>query len=89
MTHYRPDPPSLIRAFPEMEDRGEDLVAIYHSHPTSQAYPSPTDRAESADHRGEPRFPGAAYVIVSLSSAGADVRAFRIDRDFVTELVLA
>jgi len=70
-----------------MDDRGEDLVAIYHSHPASQAYPSPTDRAESVDDRGAPRFPGAIYVLVSLMGE-PDVRAYRIKDDAVTELVL-
>jgi len=72
-----------------MEERGEDLVAIYHSHPASPGYPSPTDRAEAVDHRGEPRFPGAAYVLVSLLVEEPEIRAFRIDHGVVTELVLA
>ena len=88
MTRYRPDPRDLVRAFREMDDRGEDLVAIYHSHPASQAYPSPTDRAESADDRGEPRFPGAAYLLVSLRGDEPEVRAYRIKDAAVTELVL-
>ena len=88
-TRYRPDPRDLVRAFREMDDRGEDLVAIYHSHPASQAYPSPTDRAESADDRGAPRFPGAVYVLVSLRGDEPEVRAFRIENDAVRELVLA
>jgi len=88
MTRYRPDPRDLIRAFREMDDRGEDLVAIYHSHPASPAYPSPTDRAESADERGEPRYPGAVYVLVSVRTDEPEIRAFRIKDDIVTELVL-
>lgn len=28
----------------EMAERGEQLLAIYHSHPTAPAYPSPMDR---------------------------------------------
>jgi proteasome lid subunit RPN8/RPN11 len=71
-----------------MDDRGEDLVAIYHSHPSSQAYPSPTDRAESVDDRGAQRFPGAIYVLVSLMGE-PEVRAYRIKDDAVTELVLS
>ena len=90
MTRYRPDPRDLIAAFRDMDDRGGDLVAIYHSHPTSQAYPSPTDRAESLDDRGAPRFPGAVYVLVSLMASAPEIRAFRIrDDGSVSELVLA
>jgi proteasome lid subunit RPN8/RPN11 len=88
-TRYRPDPIGLVQAFRDLDDRGEDLVAIYHSHPASQAYPSPTDRAESADERGAPRFPGTVYVLVSLMGAEPETRAFRIDHDAVTELELA
>jgi [CysO sulfur-carrier protein]-S-L-cysteine hydrolase len=89
MTRYRPDPRDLVRAFREMDERGEDLVAIYHSHPASPAMPSPTDRAESADDRGEPRYPGVVYVLVTLMAEEPEVRAFRIKDDAVTELVLA
>jgi proteasome lid subunit RPN8/RPN11 len=87
--NYEIDPHDLVRALPQMDERGEELVAVYHSHPRSPAYPSPTDRAESVDHRGEPRFPGAVYVLVSLLAAEPEVRAFRIRDDAVTELVLA
>ncbi len=54
-----------------MDERGEDLVAIYHSHPASQPYPSPTDRAEA-------HYPESVYVLVSLRTATPEVRAFRI-----------
>jgi proteasome lid subunit RPN8/RPN11 len=65
-----------------MEANGEDLVAIYHSHPATQAYPSPTDRAES-------HYPEAIYLLVSLRDAAPDVRAFRIRDGWVREVTLA
>lgn len=71
-TRYRIDPREQLRAFREIDDRGEELVAIYHSHPASQAYPSPTDRAEA-------HYPDAFYVLVSLRSEEPELRAFRID----------
>ena len=72
MTRYRPDPRDLVRAFREMDDRGEDLVAIYHSHPASQAYPSPTDQ-------GQAFYPEAYYVLVSLADRNSPViRGFTI-----------
>ncbi len=64
-----------------MDDRNEELVAIYHSHPGSQPYPSPTDRAES-------HYPDAVYVLVSLRTPEAEVRAYRIRDDAVTEVTL-
>ena len=64
-----------------MDQRGEELVAIYHSHPASQPYPSPTDRAEA-------HYPEAVYVLISLRSANAEVRAYRIADDMVREVSL-
>ena len=82
-TRYRMDPREQLRAFREMDDRGEELVAIYHSHPASQPYPSPTDRAEA-------HYPEAFYVLVSLRTADPELRAFRILTDgAVREVTLA
>ena len=82
VTRYTIDPREQLRAFRDMEANGEDLVAIYHSHPATQAYPSPTDRAES-------HYPEAIYVLVSLRDAAPDVRAFRIRDGWVREVDLA
>jgi len=73
-TRYLIDPREQLRAFRTMDERGEELVAIYHSHPASQPYPSPTDRAEA-------HYPDAIYVLLSLRTADPEVRAFRIDAD--------
>ncbi|HUQ40947.1 MAG TPA: M67 family metallopeptidase [Candidatus Limnocylindrales bacterium] len=77
-TRYVIDPREQLRAFREMDERGEELVAIYHSHPASQAYPSPTDRAEA-------HYPDAFYILISLRSDTPEVRAFRITDDVVRE----
>jgi [CysO sulfur-carrier protein]-S-L-cysteine hydrolase len=81
VTRYTIDPREQLRAFREMEANGEDLVAIYHSHPATQAYPSPTDRAEA-------HYPEAVYVLVSLRDTDPDVRAFRIRDGWVREVPL-
>ena len=81
MTRYLISPREQLNAFREMDDQGEELVAIYHSHPASQPYPSPTDRAEA-------HYPEAAYVLVSLRTAVPEVRAFRIADDVVREVPL-
>ena len=80
-TRYLIDPREQLRAFQDMNDKGEELVAIYHSHPASQPYPSPTDRAES-------HYPDAVYVLVSLRGPTPEVRAFRIEDDMVREVSL-
>ncbi len=70
-TRYRIDPLEQLRAFREMDERGEELVAIYHSHPVSQPYPSPTDRAEA-------HYPDAVYVLASLRTDEPELEAYRI-----------
>ena len=81
-TRYRMDPREQLKAFRAIDERGEDLVAIYHSHPASQPYPSPTDRAES-------HYSDAIYVLVSLRSDAPEIRAYRIKTDgAVLELAL-
>lgn len=74
LTRYRIDPREQLRAFREMDERGEELVAIYHSHPVSQPYPSPTDRAEA-------HYPDAFYVLVSLRTPVPEVYAYRMAPD--------
>lgn len=76
---YTMDPQELFRAHREMEGQGLDLVAIYHSHPRTRAYPSSTDVAKAT-------YPDAVYLIVSLQdSAAPDVRAYRIQDGQITE----
>ena len=81
MTRYLIAPREQLNAFREMDDQGEELVAIYHSHPASQPYPSPTDRAEA-------HYPEAVYVLISLRTVTPEVRAYRITDDMVREVPL-
>ena len=41
---YRLDGKEQLKVFDELDERGWDLWAIYHSHTHSEAYPSETDR---------------------------------------------
>lgn len=79
---YRIDPREQLAAFRSMDAADEELVGIYHSHPVSQPYPSPTDRAEA-------HYPEALYVLVSLRTAEPEVHAYRIRDDAVSEVPIA
>ena len=79
-TRYRIDPREQLGAFRDMDEKGDELAAIYHSHPASQPYPSPTDRAEA-------HYPDAVYVLVSLRSAEPEIEAWRIASDGAVRVV--
>jgi [CysO sulfur-carrier protein]-S-L-cysteine hydrolase len=56
----------------EMPARREELIAIYHSHTKSSAYPSQTDLNEAQNS-----WPDAIWVIVSLEDPDApEVKAY-------------
>lgn len=79
---YRMDPGEQLRAFNRIDDAGLELVAIYHSHTRSPAYPSATDVSLAY-------YPEAVYLIVSLADQDApDLRAFEIRDGRVTEVPL-
>jgi proteasome lid subunit RPN8/RPN11 len=82
VTRYAIDPREQLGAFREMEAKGEELVAIYHSHPITQPYPSPTDRAEA-------HYPDAFYVLVSLRDAEPELRAYRVRDGWVREVEIS
>jgi proteasome lid subunit RPN8/RPN11 len=43
---YNADPRALIRAHKEMQQCETEMLAVYHSHPTTPAVPSATDHAQ-------------------------------------------
>jgi len=57
------NPEQQIDAMREIRESGEDLFAIYHSHPHSPPQPSLTDLQESA-------YPDVLYLIISLDTEG-------------------
>jgi proteasome lid subunit RPN8/RPN11 len=62
---YAMDPKELERAISEAESAGAKLKAFYHSHPNHDAYFSDEDKAFASPF-GEPTFPGAAQIVVSI-----------------------
>jgi proteasome lid subunit RPN8/RPN11 len=73
---YEAAPEDLFAAQRAMRERGEQLVAIYHSHPRSKdPEPSQTDVRLAY-------YPSAVYFIVGLGDKEPCLRAFRIsERD--------
>jgi proteasome lid subunit RPN8/RPN11 len=68
---YEMDPQGQYDALKAIEDAGDELIGIYHSHTRSAAYPSQTDVNEAR------MWPEQAYVIVSLENEEApDVKAY-------------
>ncbi len=71
---YVMDPREQADLMEEIEDSGDDLLAIYHSHTRSAAYPSTTDVDLAF-------FAAPLYVIVSLQDENKPViRAFHLER---------
>jgi proteasome lid subunit RPN8/RPN11 len=68
---YEMDPQEQYNALKEIEDGGGELLAIYHSHTKSAAYPSQTDVNQAV------AWPEQVYVIVSLADEDApDVKGY-------------
>jgi len=71
-TSYEAAPEDLFAAQRQMRERGEELLAIYHSHPRS-AEPAPSDTDVRLAY-----YPQAVYFIVGLAGPQPVIRAFRI-----------
>lgn len=76
---YSMDPREQLRTEKAMRAAGHRMLAIYHSHTASAAYPSSVDVSLAIS-------PDLSYVLVSLKDrAKPDVKSFRIDGQQVTE----
>ena len=84
---YEMPPMDLMRAESEAEAKGRKIVAIYHSHTHTQAYPSQTD----VNNAVQSWWTEPYYVLISLvEKTRPIVRAFRISDDAsVTEIPIA
>jgi len=77
---YMMDPEEQFRAMKEMRQNRHEMVAIYHSHPHSQAYPSPKDVSLAF-------YSDQIYLIVGLTDKDRpEVRAFEIVEGDVREV---
>lgn len=79
---YTMEPAEQFMAFKDMRNEGLELLSIYHSHPTSPAYPSQTDIKLAF-------YPDAVYLIASLQKAGTpEIKGFRIVDGKISEETL-
>jgi proteasome lid subunit RPN8/RPN11 len=78
---FRMAPQQQVDTLFEIEGRGWELYAIYHSHPSGPPRPSPTDIAEAA-------YPGVAYLVWSPLDEGWLCRAFSIENGLASEFSL-
>ena len=68
---FEMDPQGQYNALKAIEDDGKELLAIYHSHTKSAAYPSQTDVNQAVN------WPDAIYLIISLENEDApDVKGY-------------
>lgn len=72
---YNVHPDDLVRIVFAIDEAGEDLVAIFHSHTHTAAVPSSTDRRTA-------QYPGVFYLVATLADREASpataLRAWRI-----------
>jgi proteasome lid subunit RPN8/RPN11 len=73
LTTYEGAPRELFAAQRQMRACGEQLLAIYHSHPRA-AEPVPSERDVRLAF-----YPAALYLIIGLDAGACVLRAFRID----------
>ncbi len=81
-TFYEFDSADLFKLYRDMDERDEEPVVIYHSHSSTEAYPSRTDISYESE-------PNAHYVLVSTRDADGlgdfQFRSFRIVDGVVSE----
>ena len=75
---YTVDPKQHLQADRDAEKHGLEIIAVFHSHTHTEAYPSPTDVAQAPD-------PNWHYVLVSLRAETPTVRSYRIVDGNITE----
>ena len=78
--HFMMEPEEQFAVMKDMRAAGMDMLAVYHSHPTTPARPSQEDIRMAFT-------PGVVYVIVSLlTTTKPEVKAFNIENSNVTEI---
>ena len=77
---YRSEPHSMFQAIKDMRGPGYEVVAIYHSHPTSPPIPSRTDLARNYS-------PDVVNLIIGLNGPEPILRAWWLLEDSFEEAI--
>ncbi|MDH5182759.1 MAG: M67 family metallopeptidase [Gammaproteobacteria bacterium] len=79
---FRMDPAQQIEAMRNMREQGEELFAIYHSHPHAPGLPSSVDIEQAS-------YPDTLYLIISLNTIGVlEMRGFYLRNSSSQEVSL-
>ncbi|MCI0641274.1 MAG: M67 family metallopeptidase [Gemmataceae bacterium] len=78
---YTANPKGLFAATKDMREKGIELLAIYHSHPTAPPVPSKTDLERNF-------YPEAVHLIVSLMPTAPEMRVWQLEGDQFLEAEL-
>jgi proteasome lid subunit RPN8/RPN11 len=70
--------PSLFAAMRDMRQHELEVLAVYHSHPTTEPLPSKTDREQW-------HYEGSVCLIIAPESAEPQVRAWWLESDRIAE----
>ena len=76
------DPKELLHTTQAIDDAGEQLGAVYHSHTRTAPYPSQTDINFAQ------RWPGIEWIIVGLAGDEPEIRSYTIADGKVAEVEL-
>ena len=79
-TEYLSEPRSMFRAVKDMRPRGLEIVAVYHSHPSSEPVPSRKDLERNYS-------PGVIHLIISLMGEQLFMRGWWLAEDGFQEAV--
>lgn len=77
-TAYESDPRSMLAAHKAMRASGTEVLAVYHSHPTSDPVPSRRDREQNYSER-------VVNLIVGLRTAEPEVRGWWLTAETARE----
>lgn len=73
------DPKEQLKVMKGMRNNNEEMVAIYHSHPATRAYPSSTDVGMSF-------YPDTSFIIISLENKNKPyMKSYNIRDGKITE----